>query len=404
MSGNIAGSQLTLAQPADADHTLSAPTRLFYIDNMRVILIILVVVGHMAITYGAPIGDWYYHEEGEVSTAFSIITIMLLGIGVSFLLGLFFMIAGYFSPGPIERKGVTKFSINRLVRLGIPLLIYALLINPLVTYWAAVHGGYAGSYLQYLPNHLPQLINASVGPLWFVEALLIFSLVYSFMYALRIRKTKTLPEYTIWSVPNNVTILTFSLFLGLLTFLVRIWAPFGWWWEPIHQEPGHLPQYAILFLIGVLAYRNKWFENFPSYQARIWGWISLLLIPGFPALAIAAGALEGSFDQAIAGGFTWLSLTYSLWETFIGVALVITTLIWFRDKWNHQGVLMREMASSAYAVYVLHPILIVPLALALSRLQINLSIKFLLFSPLAVAICFLTAYFVRKVPPMKYVL
>lgn len=404
MSGNMDGSQNALSQSPGTDQILVAPTRLFYIDNMRVVLIILVVVGHMAITYGAPIGDWYYHEEGEVSTVFSIITILLLGIGVSFLLGLFFMIAGYFTPGPIERKGVIKFSIDRLIRLGIPLLIYALLINPLVTYWAAGHGGYVGSFFQYLPSHLPQLINASVGPLWFVEALLIFSLIYAFVYAFSLRKRKTLPERPIAPVPGNFQIATFSLLLGLVTFLVRIWAPYGWWWEPIHQEPGHFPQYVIMFLVGVLAYRNKWFENFPTNQARVWGWISLILIPGFPALAIAAGALEGKFDEAIAGGFTWLSLGYSLWEALIGVALVITTLIWFRNRWNHQGRLMREMASSAYGVYILHPLLIVPFAIALSRVHLNLATKFLLFSPLAVAICFLAVYFLRKVPPMKYVL
>lgn len=404
MSGKVDGSQIALTQSSSPDHMLSTPPRLFYIDNMRVFLIILVVVGHMAITYGAPIGNWYYHEIGEVSTTFSILTILLLGIGASFLLGLFFMIAGYFTPGPIEKKGVAKFSIDRLVRLGIPLLIYALLINPLVTYWAAVHGGYNGTFFQYIPSHPSQLINASVGPLWFVEALLIFSLIYSFIYVFSFRTRKSLAKQSIGSVPSNSTILTFSLFLGVFTFLVRIWSPFGLWWEPFHQELGHFPQYVMMFGVGVLAYRNKWFENFPSKQARLWGWISLLLIPCFPALAIAAGALEGRFDEAIAGGITWLSLGYSLWEAFIGVALVITTLVWFRNRWNHQGMLMRVMASSAYGVYVLHPLLIVPLALALSSLQMNLSIKFLLFSPLAVVVCFLAAFLLRKVPPFKFVL
>jgi len=181
MSGNVDKSQIVLPQSFDAEINLPKPPRMFFVDNMRVILIILVIVGHMAITYGAPIGDWYYHEVGEVSELFSIITILLLGIGASFLLGLFFMIAGYFSPGPIRRKGVKKFTIDRLVRLGIPLLVYALFINPLVTYWAAVHGGYVGSFIQYVKNHPSELQNASVGPLWFVEALLVFSLIYAFL-------------------------------------------------------------------------------------------------------------------------------------------------------------------------------------------------------------------------------
>jgi hypothetical protein len=34
--------------------------RLFFIDNLRILLIVLVIPVHLAITYGAPVGDWYY--------------------------------------------------------------------------------------------------------------------------------------------------------------------------------------------------------------------------------------------------------------------------------------------------------------------------------------------------------
>ena len=404
MSGNVDKSQIVLPQSFGAEINLPKPPRMFFIDNMRIILIILVIVGHMAITYGAPIGDWYYHEVGEVSTIFSILTILLLGIGASFLLGLFFMIAGYFSPGQLKRKGVKKFIIDRLVRLGIPLLVYALIINPLVTYWAAGHGGYVGSLIQYVKNHPSELQNASVGPLWFVEALLVFSLTYAILYSLNLRKDHSLRDHTSVSIPKKSSIVLFSFSLGLVTFLVRIWMPFGRMWEPAHQEPAHLPQYVAMFFVGIVAYRNKWLEAFPSQQARIWGWVSLFLIPCFPALAIAAGALEGEFSQDIAGGFTWLSLGYSMWEAFIGVALVISTLIWFRNRLNHQGSFMRKMAGSAYGVYVLHPLIIVPLTLALSGLQMNLNLKFVLFTPVAVILCFLVAFLFRKLPLIKHIL
>jgi glucan biosynthesis protein C len=155
------------AQPVIADAQSADKARLLYVDNMRVGLIALVIVGHIAITYGAPIGDWYYSEEGKVGTAFAIITTLLLGIGASFLLGLFYMIAGYFTPRPCDCKGAKRFILDRLIRLGMPLVFYASVINPLVTYWAAVHGGYRESFWQYVPGHIPDLRNAAVGPLWF---------------------------------------------------------------------------------------------------------------------------------------------------------------------------------------------------------------------------------------------
>ena len=91
------------------EQKLANKTRMLYIDNMRVVLISLVIVGHMAITYGAPLGDWYYREEGNTGTAFAIVTTFLLGIGASFLLGLFYMIAGYFTPRPYDKKGAKQF-------------------------------------------------------------------------------------------------------------------------------------------------------------------------------------------------------------------------------------------------------------------------------------------------------
>lgn len=399
MSGDIAKKGITKAQPATAEVQAPGKQRLFYVDNLRVGLITLVIVGHIAITYGAPIGNWYYREQGEVSDIFAILTILLLGIGSSFLLGLFYMIAGYFTPRPYDRKGAGGFILDRLKRLGIPLVLYAMVINPLVTYWAAVHGGYEGSFWKYVPSHLPDLSNAAVGPLWFVEALLVFSILYALVRVL-IRPIPSLahgdlPEA---QLPGNRTIALFALGLGLATFLIRIWTPMGWWWEPIHQEPAHFPQYAALFVVGIIAYRNHWFERLPTSQAYAWRWVALVCVPLLPVLVVAAGALSGEFNEAIAGGFTWLSLAYSVWEGFMGVAMVMTVLVWSRNRFNRQGWLAERMSAASYAVYVLHPLVIVPLALALSGLALNLSLKFIMVAPVAVALSFLVGYTIQKLP------
>jgi glucans biosynthesis protein C len=84
--------------------------------------------------------------------------------------------------------------------------------------------------------------------------------------------------------------------------------------------------------------------------------------------------------------------------------MVISILTWFRRRFNHQGRLARAMGESSFAVYVLHPAIIVPLALALSGLKMNLSLKFLLVAPIAVALCYLIAYGLRKLPLARTVL
>jgi surface polysaccharide O-acyltransferase-like enzyme len=109
-------------------------------------------------------------------------------------------------------------------------------------------------------------------------------------------------------------------------------------------------------------------------------------------------------DPAVTGGFTWLSLTYSLWEGFMGVAMVITVLVWCRDNFDREGRVLRAMSAASYAVYVLHPLLIVPLALALSSIRLDPGLKFLLVAPMAVALCFLVGHLVRKLPLVRDVL
>jgi glucan biosynthesis protein C len=403
MAEGVIGVSRDTAQPVARPAVSAGKARMLYIDNMRVGLITLVIVGHTAITYGAPVGDWYYREQGEVSTVFAVLAMLLLGIGASFLLGLFYMISGYFTPGPYDRKGPGPFLADRLKRLGIPLVFYAVVINPLVTYWAAVHGGYEGSLLQYVPTHVPELTKASISVLWFVEALLIFSIAYALVRLLT-KAGSAREDAASAPAPSNRSIALFALLLGLTTFVVRIWAPMGWWWEPLHQEPAHFPQYIGFFVVGLVAYRHMWFTRISTAQVRFWRWVALALVPLFPALAVAAGAANGKMDPAVTGGFTWLSLAYSLWEGFMGTAMVITVLVWCRDRFDRQGQLLRSMSAASYAVYVLHPLLIVPLALALSGIRLDLSLKFLLVAPLAVALCFLGGHGVRKLPVVKSIL
>ena len=104
-------------------------TRLFFVDHLRAFLIILVIMHHLAITYGAS-GGFYYHDTTTTLTAL-LITIFV-AIDQSFFMGLFFLISAYFTPGAYDRKGAGLFLRDRLLRLGIPLLIYDILIQPFV--------------------------------------------------------------------------------------------------------------------------------------------------------------------------------------------------------------------------------------------------------------------------------
>ncbi|WP_371859992.1 hypothetical protein [Thermosporothrix hazakensis] len=50
--------------------------------------------------------------------------------------------SAYFVPGAYDRKGGARFWKERLLRLGVPLLVVSFLLNPLLSYVTGARGSY----------------------------------------------------------------------------------------------------------------------------------------------------------------------------------------------------------------------------------------------------------------------
>jgi len=193
--------------------------RLFFIDNLRILLITLVMMIHLAITYGGE-GSWYY-SDGQADTFSSILLTWHNAVVQAFLMGLFFMIAGYFTPGSYDHKGPRQFLKDRLLRLGIPMLCYDFIIGPLMAYPLMKVGAleFDGSYYQFLAMYYGTF-HIGTGPLWFVEALLILAICYAIWRAFVKAASPNVRDET--GLPGNLKIAVFILALASVTFAVRI--------------------------------------------------------------------------------------------------------------------------------------------------------------------------------------
>ncbi len=378
-----------------------AKERFFFIDNLRTLLIILVILFNLAILYGSPLGDRPYHEgqpPGIIESIFeSIFYISFLAVTESFFMGFFFMISGYFTPGSYDRKGVWPFFKDRLLRLGTPLLFYIIFIHPLMAYAIEVSTKeFAGSFFDFLVLYIGNYKILGSGPLWFLEALLIFNGAYV-IWRGRIKSTNTESK-----IPGNKTIAIFALVLGIVTFIVRIWLPSGWNFEPLNLEIPLFPQYIAMFIIGLIAYRSNWFLRISKKTGKLWLRISVVLLILFPFLLelyITTGDPSRHY-----GGFYWQAFTYAMWEQFTGVAIIIALLVLFREKYDTQGRMAKAMSASTYTVYIFHAPIIIVLALSLQGIALNPLLKFALVAPLAVAICFLISNYIRKLPLARRIL
>jgi surface polysaccharide O-acyltransferase-like enzyme len=373
----------------------SRGSRMLFVDNLRILLISMVVIQHVAVTYGA-VGSWYYRDPAT-NLLTAIILTSWTGIGMASGMGFFFLIAGYFTPGSFDRKGSKSFLLDRLVRLGIPLLIYDLLFDPLVVYIAS---GLHGSYWSFYGNYLLQERGIANGPVWFIAVLLLFTLIYSVLRVLTRHRTQT--TATTGKLPSYRAIFGFIFALGLVTFVVRIWWPAGSIFQLLNAPVGYLPQYISLFILGLIAYRRNWFLGLTSKMARDWSLIALIatLIFGclvtFPMLQGTSGSQQSGLP--IAGGFQWLSFCYALWESFIVVGVCIGLLVLFRQRWNHQGRLAKNLATNVYAVYLIHPLVLVGFAYAFHTVALYPLLKFVISVLIVLPLCFLLSNLIRKIP------
>ncbi len=365
-----------------------------YIDNLRVFLTLLVITHHTAIAYGAE-GSWYFEDPGADSLVTSLILTLMAAVNQSFFMGLFFLISAYFTPGSYDRKGPWRFLKDRALRLGVPLLVYFFLLNPLLIYLLRRYrGDTATSVFAFFRDHW--LDTTGTGPLWFVLSLLLLAVTYVVIRLLSRRRSAIA-----WPMPSDSRIVAFCITVGIVTFGVRLIFPTGW--EVLGLQFGYFTLYLCLFGLGLVARHSHWLEGISAQTANRWFRRALFTIFLLPVALMLGGALEGRID-AFAGGWTWQALSYALWEPFVCVGICLKLLQAFRDRWNRAGPLLRAAARSAYTAYILHPFFVVGSTMALVPWAAPPALKFAVAVPLASATCFLLSDLVRRVPVMQRIL
>lgn len=366
--------------------------RLYFADNLRVFLIALVLLVHMAITYGSPVGSWYY-QEGVLSMPSGAIYVALLGLIQAFFMGLLFLLSGYFTPPAYDRKGHGRFLRDRLIRLGTPMVAFLGFVEPAVDYVVALaNGTFQGSFLSFYATY----IFFGYGILWFILALLFFAFAYAGWR--RVKPEPTKPR----SLPKNTLIAAFALLLGLVSFAVRLVFPVGYYSPLFSFQYCFFTQYIALFIVGLIAYRSNWLMTIPKKTGKLWSAIAIALIPVF-AVLFAPTLLTGGMTS-IWGGLHWQAFAYALWEQLFGIAVMISLVVWFREKVNFQNGIMKALSDSSYTAYIIQVPILVLLALSFQSLQLPLLVKFAIVSPIGISLCFLCAYFVRKIPKADRVL
>ncbi len=374
--------------------------RLHYLDTLKVCLTILVVLHHAGQPYGP--GGWWYVPNPERVQALG----PFFHTNASFFMGLFFFISAVFLPGSVDRKGPGAFLRDRLQRIGIPLVLGFLTIIPALMY--AYYLNFRGGTLSFFPYMVDVFFGAGgkpagwTGPswpdmqfahLWFVEHLLVYGLLYAGWRALRrgapVAQTESEP-------PGHGAILLYVLALTAVNAVVRIWYPIDRWIGIlgfIQAEIAHLPQYASLFVLGLVAARKGWLHSLKASTGYTW-------------LAVGLGAVALRWAEFAFGGIGLYTIPGAilLWENLVCVGLVLGLLTLFKEKVNRRSAVWDWLSANAFAVYIFH----VPVLAALEYAVLNTGwgpwAKFLVTGAVAVPLTFALSHLLRKLPLLRSIL
>jgi fucose 4-O-acetylase-like acetyltransferase len=365
--------------------------REIYIDNLRIFLTILVVLHHLAIAYGAP-GGWYYYEAGSGEVT-NLLLAMFVATNQSFFMGMFFMVSAYFFASSLHRKSSKIIIKSKLKRLGIPMIVYSVFITQILLY--LIINYVESNPMCFIDVYSKANNTFSLGPLWFVCALLIF-MSNSLIFKHKIKKLSVKAK----SLKTSFVILS-AIGLGIISFFVRIYFPIGVTIPIIGFNLAHFSQYIFLFIIGIVASRQNWFNQI-NYKKSKLALISaqILIFVAFPTVFILGGAMEHGTDQFM-GGFTIQSFAFSVWEQLVGVLLIIGLLGLFKQKINNQNMVLKTASRTSYAVYIFHSIILLILSIMLKDFEIESFIKFMILIPISIISCYGISYFLCKIPVIK---
>ncbi|ABD89817.1 acyltransferase family protein [Rhodopseudomonas palustris] len=379
--------------PIPHNSQLEARTRGF--DALRGSLTLLVLFHHAAITYGAP-GGWFYREISPNDSPSSQLLMLFVTVNQSYFMGVFFLLAGYFTPGALRHKGARRFVRDRLWRLGLPLLVFGVLLGPLTVALAWTSKGWPV---------LPSLISIwrsgtfIPGPLWFAEALLLFGFAAVLWHLLLRRRSGAVAVSK--AFPSNRTLAIAAIATGATSFAIRLWWPVGTAFAGL--QFGYFAGYAVLFAAGCIAAEQRWLERIPPESVRLWSRVTLLCLPILPAV-VYLGAAVPALQESPEGGLNPLAMLYAFWEPLVAWGIMLWLLTVYQRRFPRLDGLWRSLAARAYTIYIIHPPVLVGVALAWRETAAPLLVKFAITGLVSCAICFSSAGLILRIPGARRIL
>lgn len=356
--------------------------RMAYLDNIKVFLTHAVIVHHVTCLFS---GGGFYpphfirlppdvfrsctdptpshtHPDGALSPAclkaadgdFFVwgFAAYVLEMNQAYFMAMFFFISGFFCPVSLDRRGRRLFIQDRFRRLGLASVVWFMVLGPLLVnadvwfltriatplYPTVSHG--ADYTVQWWYGQGGTWITT--GPQWFVAWLLTLSVCYAFMDG----------EPLSVSLPSAGTFMVIGASIGLLQAIVP--------WHDFMGVPGGfnmLVLYLPFFGGGILANRNNWLECLAKLPRNdVW------FVRGVTVALLAVFWRGGALAHQNGHYLDTQAVDRTVLKGVYAVCMSLFQIEFFQRHVNSKGRLWQLQSEAAYAAYLIHPWVVVPVA------------------------------------------
>ena len=351
--------------------------RLFFLDNLRYFIVFCVVVLHAALAHSRLTPWWPVQEVApDMASVFDVIVL----ITDVFIMPIMFFIAGFFALRSIRKRGPWAFIRSKLTRIGMPLLVGATAIVPIIGYiyeyfrsTDAAASGYIAYWIKYLESfgqfyvgYVTSFGQFSHNYFWFLSLLFWFFVAFACLYAIKAKwfGNKAAPELRDSHDSSALPVLLglgvvtgLSLVIMVPTFTVEGHEPWVIIANLVQFQPTRLFLYVFYFPAGIYAAWKGWFANGNAVgRLRIWLPVCLGMILLF----------LGSI-QKLSGGTPSLPdlVVYSFSRAFLCLSVLMVFISFAYRYWNRDSKVNRTLAANSYGIYILHLPIVLGLNLAL---------------------------------------
>lgn len=339
--------------------------RIYFFDNLRYFLVLLVVLFHSIASYNN-LSDWWTVNDDNLLFFDSVLIFLDV-----FMMPALFFIAGYFALQSHQGQTTRAFIKKKLSHLGIPWLIGVVLVNPVQIYiWNLSQGQNDLSLwhcfvfkIKSALSFYTGLVNLSVQydqfiqlHYWFINLLFVFFVMFAITKKI---KDTMFPQSSVLiksEPPSKGSISLVLFFSGLLVFVLNIfiyglfpiitipntWIVIG---NLIQFQASRLILYSTCFFLGIYAYHKNWFLT-----GRLPGHLILWVITS----AVLGYFLHETTLSLIKEASKNKAILYTLLHPMFFFSMLMALIFLGVKYWNNASKINRLLAENSYNIYLVH--------------------------------------------------